>query len=474
MPFNKILIAVLVTVLPGALIASLVLLRSHPDREAGYPNLILISIDTLRRDHLGLYGYQRNTTPNIDALAPESVVFDDAIAAHTNTSPAHASMLTGLYPMAHGIVRNLSRLAEGVTTLGQILTSRGFDTAAFVSGHTLNDTVCGLSRGFSVYDEPNTKIVDRRAGDTFRRVKEWLNRRPKERPFFLFFHLFDPHYPYDPPAPYDTIFGSGYRGPANGSLRYIYSLRGWVEPKITPAPADLQRLIDLYDGEIAYADHHLGRFFRLLKQLGYYDRSLIIVTSDHGETLAERPFAFDHGGRAFDEQIRIPLLIRFPEEKYGGRRIRGPVHQVDFLPAILDYLNLPEEKAAHGRSFLSQITANSRLPDRSLFSLARPEPERVPDLRSVMIKSGLVAAVRRTGKKLIGYPTADGMVFQLFNLKSDPGEKKNLAGRRLEVVEELAEEIRTWRGSMPDRGFAPRQKLPRELEKALRSIGYLK
>ncbi|MEE8522677.1 MAG: sulfatase-like hydrolase/transferase, partial [Thermoanaerobaculia bacterium] len=168
----------------------------HPGPEpiVEVTDLVLISIDTLRRDHLSAYGYARDTSPHLRRLAAEGVVFETALAAHTNTGPSHASMLTGLYPQSHGVTRNREPIRPELETLAHRLRRRGYRTAAFVSGWTLSDEATGLGSGFEVYDD-DVGRRERRAPETWRAARRWLGERYEEEPWFLFFHLFDPHYP---------------------------------------------------------------------------------------------------------------------------------------------------------------------------------------------------------------------------------------------------------------------------------------
>ena len=189
-------------------------------------HVVLISVDTLRLDHLTPYGYDRNTSPNIDSLARKGVLFEDTFAAHSNTAPSHASILTGLHPPSHGIVRNRYKLNAKIRTLAQILKEQGFANAAFVSGYTLRKEHTSLDRGFAVYDDRVTFKVP--ANKTFERAAEWLEAQAQmEQPVFLFFHLFDPHFPYDAPDPFTGRFllggSEGYRFDPKEALKRVRS-----------------------------------------------------------------------------------------------------------------------------------------------------------------------------------------------------------------------------------------------------------
>ena len=429
------------------------------------PNVILISVDTLRRDHLPIYGYPRNTAPNLMRLSGTSVVFENAIAASTNTTPSHASMLTGLYPDSHGAVRNLYRIKKSVTTLAEILKGQGYHCLGFVSGGTLKHRKTDLGRGFDLYDDGKPKEGDQVAEVTFKIAARELERAPKEKPLFLFFHLFDPHYHYRAPARHAHRFlppgKKGYKYPVLADLGRIR----WKGPQ----PGEADEYVSRYDGEIAYADEYVGKLLKKLRALGRYDTSLILFTSDHGETLSERRWMLDHGGRVYDEQVRIPLVVRFPKGKWGNRRLAADAHHVDFLPTILDFLKMPAPGKVEGRSLMPAVRGETgfAIPSRAMISLARPEPGRV-DLPRPMVKKGVIKSVRLRPDKLIIYPAKDGPVFELFNLADDPKELRNLAEEKPGLVQELQKKI-----DLKILGSGEKQELSDQDKELLRSLGYV-
>jgi arylsulfatase A-like enzyme len=437
-------------------------------------HVVLISVDTLRLDHLTPYGYDRNTSPNVDALARGGVLFEETIAAHTNTAPSHASIMTGLHPPSHGIVRNRYRLNAETQTLAQILKEQDFATAAFVSGYTLRKEHTSLDRGFPVYDDRVAFKVP--ADETFGRAAEWLEAQaPMEQPVFLFFHLFDPHFPYDAPDPFAGRFlpggGEGYRFDHREALERVRSGAA--------AGEEAQELIVRYDDEIAYADHYVGRLVETLKALGYWDEALVIFVSDHGETLTERVHPFDHGGRAYEEQIRVPLILRFPGNRFEGRRIATPAHHVDIMPTVLDWLGLAVPEDVEGRSLMPWIDPPWLRPPpsdaaRELVSFARPAPQRTPEVRGAQVPEGLIAALRGPRWKLISYPTRKGFAYQLFDLVEDPGERTNLIDAKPGLAGAMAARLQQWREWT---GAAAPRKVPKlspDSEKALEALGYVR
>jgi len=431
------------------------------------PHVIIISVDTLRRDHVTAYGYEGDTTPVIDSLAAAGAVFDEAFAACTNTAPSHATMLTGLYPPSHGIVRNTHRLKPGVRTLAEMLGEEGYRTGAFVSGYTLRKGHTSLDRGFEHYDE-NFRREQRPAPLTARAALEWVLGGPGgDKPMFLFFHLFDPHAPYAPPPAQARPFMSEGQDPDPGKLHSLIGQGG--------TPREMEDYRRFYDAEIRYADTSVGKLIETLKEAGFWDRALVIFLSDHGETLDDRFWPFDHGARLYEEQIDVPFMIRFPRDAYAGTRVGTPVHHVDLLPTVLDYLGLPLPQGLHGRSLMPLIERAERGdPGRPIFSVARPEPARVPEAGAPLDRGGMVVSLRRWPYKLIAYPGEEGPILQLFDLAGDPGEERNVAAAESRILADLRDKLDSWYGAVGAAEIPPAQDLSPETEKQLRSLGYIR
>ncbi len=434
-------------------------------------HVVLVSIDTLRRDHVTVYGYERNTTPHLEDLARSGIVFENAFAANTNTAPSHASMLTGLHPNTHGIRRNGYRLEDGVETLGQKL-GDDFARAAFVSGYPMRRSMTGLDRGFEHYDDDFGSDWQRDAEGTFRRTQKWLDQRGSDRrPIFLFFHLYDPHHPYDAPEGFAERFLPAGRKAFRFPVEESTYQRFWEG---VATRAEFEEYVARYDGEIVHVDHYVGRLFDTLKRLGYWEQALVLVISDHGETLGERPAPFTHGGRVYDEQIRVPLILRLPGDRHAGSRIVEQVHHIDVAPTILDFLGVGGLPRAHGRSMRPLIEApDSPAADRPVFSTALPQTWRVPEVVGEFKYDVLVSSIRIPSWKLIAYPGIDGEIFQLFDLESDPAETRNLSAAEDEKLAELSRSLGAWRREAGDRESVPPPTLSPEEEKALRALGYI-
>jgi arylsulfatase len=377
-------------------------------RRAAGPAIILISIDTLRADHLGCYGYGLDTSPNLDTLAREAVVFENCFSQAPTTRPSCASFLTGFLPHECRIFGNSDNIPLGVPTVAQSLRAAGYGTAAVSSNFVLGrDT--GFDRGFDEFDhnldavEAVRKVPERIAGRTTDAALAALEDRRKGK-FFLWVHYQDPHGPYTPPAPFDDMFAAAYgdRASLRLALNADVSGKGGIPSYQQLGGRDgFGFYASRYDGEIAYLDKHLGRLIAGLKQLDLYDRSLIIVTADHGEGMGERNYFFAHGEYVYNTLIRVPLIVKPPDS--APRRRADYVQLLDLAPTILAAAGLEPPGALRGRDLLAE-----GLPPQPVFS-------EMPGKYSV-IESGL---------KLVFHE--DEARYMLFDLRSDPLEERDLA-----------------------------------------------
>ena len=325
-----------------ALVPSLVLVGCSQEAKSP-PNLVLITLDTLRADRLGAYGYGGDTSPVLDSLAREGVRFEDAIAQATTTPASHASILTGLNPPRHGL-RKLygQQLAETNETLAEILRARGYATAAFVSALPLRHSV-GLDQGFDVYEDGSSEGDETpktsRAGVTNTRVGEWLSSAPTA-PVFLWVHYFDPHHPYFPPAAYRARFGLENLKP--GALpvpRNTNRKRRNGVPIPPPNERAVRRASDLYDAEIAYMDEAIGELLDSLREAGLLENTVIAYVADHGEHMGENGYWFGHWD-VLDETARVPMVLVHPEGRYAGRVVEESVGTIDLVPTLLAWLGI--------------------------------------------------------------------------------------------------------------------------------------
>ena len=333
-------------------------------------NLLLISIDTLRADHLKCYGYNRDTSPHLDQLAKEGVLFEDVTAAAPWTPPSHMSMLTSLYPTVHGVQAIGDRLGEGVPTLAQCLAGSGYVTAAFVTGPVL-DHRFGFNRGFQLYDDftasaswsGNGIVVRTPTNPAITKMAtQWLQKHSREN-FFLFLHYFDCHGDYIAPAPFDEKFDPGYKGKENGR-----TIAGWPADKIAHISVmDLAHLVALYDGGIAYTDEHVGKILQLLQDLRLSEKTLVIVLSDHGEAFLEHG-RFAHGNSLYEEVLHVPLIMRLPGVIPAGKRLAGNASHVDLMPTALGLLRQAGPSTMQGIDLSPAILGDQPVPERLIYS----------------------------------------------------------------------------------------------------------
>ncbi len=397
-------------------------------------NVILITIDTVRADHLGCYGATDIHTPTLDALAHDGIVFERAISQVPLTWPSHAAILTGTYPFQNGVQDFTGQpLDPRFRSVAQVFKQQGYATGAVVSAFVL-DRSWGLARGFDFYDDAfsaetfQTKdvgLVDRKASESVSHAINWLQRTPK-RPFFLWLHLYDPHSPYDPPEPFRTQ----YRG-------------------------------HLYDGEIAYADHELGRLIAWLKQNRLYDRSLIVFLSDHGESLGDHGEK-EHGFFVYNSTVHIPLIVK-PPVGSGIRpgRVARPVETVAVAPTLLRLAGMKnaaeKEKQFQSAGLLGdEAEKQDAAYSESFYSF------------SSFGWSPLHAL--ETGR----YHYIEAPEPELYDLTTDPGEKNNLARQQTATVAVLEDKLQTLLRQNP---YKPAENgasglSPDALEK-LRALGYV-
>jgi arylsulfatase A-like enzyme len=446
--------------LMGLLLLGLVTVGCAPDPPK---NIVLISLDTVRRDHLSTYGYERATSPRLDSLANTGVLFNQAFTQATNTAPSHASMFTGLYPQSHGVVRNGYPMgSDGPMTLAEILMGQGFRTGAFISGYTLESEISGLDRGFEIYNDDFDE--NKRIGSqTLDLALDWLDEiGPKER-FFLFLHLFDTHGPYEPSEDYAATFQSD--GPGQ-KLHRIARYQRLHDEDGEPI-STLNPYIDRYDALIKYQDDLIERLLATID----LSNTVVIVTSDHGETLGERYHSMDHGGRVFDEQVRIPLIVAAPGLEPST--INGAVETIDLLPTILDLLNVPRPDGfqIEGRTLLPVVESDD-FGREFVYSTAQAMRWRYGDRGYLIDTDHQIKAVRTDRWKLIRYPGQDENYLELYDLEKDPGELENVADLHPETRDELLHKLKGWEQGW-ETGVEPSRELDPEVAKRLRALGYL-
>ncbi len=317
------------------------------------PNIILISIDTLRQDHVGVYGYERNTTPVLDKIASEGVVFKNSYSTAPWTLPSHMSMFTGLPPSAHKVDIDNRILGKDVALFTEVLSEKGYRTGGFFSALYLKP-VYGFSRGFDKYINQIKKHSD----EITEKGINWIGLNKNDN-FFIFLHYFDVHWPYRPPEDIAPKFGvdvSIKKWFKFGKLSY---LRNFSDPNIKMSKDVRKKMINLYDGEIFRVDRSIGRLIEYLKKEEIYDNTIIIITSDHGEEFKEHD-SFGHFHQLYSELINVPLIIRFPEKFPENQYINSPVSSIDIASTILHLVSVkvPAQFKKHGKNLLDLTERN--------------------------------------------------------------------------------------------------------------------
>lgn len=397
-------------------------------------NVILIVIDALRADHLGCYGYSRDTSPNIDKLAKQGVLFSRAFSHGPETKVSIPSMLTSLYPGIHSVFKLQEPLADRFITLPEILKENGYTSVLF-GGFELR-TFSNLDRRFDVYqlfDTPKNYGANKGQSQLINeKALAWLNGK-HSKPFFLVIHYDYPHAPYDPPVPYDKIFMKE-KNMDKETEEFLHSFN-WYDDFIQfdrdreelKNPAKLNYLISLYDGEIKYADEQIKCLLEALNMLKLSENTLIILTADHGEEFFEHRVFFH--GQLYDELIHVPLIMKLPGIIPQGVKVTNLVRHIDIMPTIFDILGIHSNNIMQGQSLLPLCNG-----------VNTPEPV-------VFSESELAArhmkAIRTNKFKFIeNYNMAkNSFSYELYDLKSDPKERNNLMKKNPERVNVFKSEL---------------------------------
>jgi arylsulfatase A-like enzyme len=445
-------------------------------------NIILISIDTLRADHLGSYGYSRNTSPNIDRLSSDSLQFNNAFSPSSWTLPAHMSLLTALNPSHHKVLLKKDKLNPSYVTLAEILRENGYITGAFTGGGFV-DSSYGFSKGFDFYKEANvgqSNLAEMLYHNSFEWIKENQNKR-----FFLFLHTYQPHDPYSSPPPFNkTFLREEDRWERLSMTQYMEGIKGlYKEPK----KGERENIIDLYDGEIRYTDETFIRpLMEGLKELNLYDQSLIILTSDHGEEFHDHG-AWTHGYTLFNEMIQIPLLIKLPESRSAGEKMETYIRLIDIVPTILEELRIGVSKYHFDGKSLFPVIGNKEIENRTfigeLYSDEKFQSSIFPmndHLRTATVNRGPYKLVVSVHSRRFDYfftpqpPHRETIEVALFDIEKDPHEQANIAPKHPELVQELLKEIRSYYKKKNKQMDRPEDfRLDQDLTEKLRALGYI-
>ncbi|MCM8791092.1 MAG: sulfatase-like hydrolase/transferase [Candidatus Omnitrophica bacterium] len=432
-PINKPIVILAGAAVAAVCLAALFFVFGNGGARKERPNVLFIIVDTLRADHLGCYGYKKIKTPNIDGLASRGTRFKNVISQVPLTFPSHVGIFTSTYPNYNKMRDNGSfRLEDDAVTLAQVFKQHGYATAAFVSTIVL-DKKYGLNRGFDTYDDKMEKLKDKQilkfmdeerpADKVTEAAQKWLAAN-KDKSFFLWVHYYDPHTIYNPPAPYNEIYKD-----------------------------------NLYDGEIAFTDEHIGKLLATLKELGLDKNTLIVFTSDHGESLGEHS-EIGHAIFLYDSTLKVPLIFSYPKLIPEGKVIETQVRLVDLAPTIMDLLGLKKKGVIQGRSLAGIIKGSGKAPDLPAYSesLYAKYHYNWDELHSW--RDGKWKYIRSSEP-------------ELYDIVNDPHELKNLAGERLDVAKKMAAELENFLKKTSSAKKEKKIEVDRQTREKLASLGYI-
>ena len=437
----------------------------EPPRPAPFARgtpVVLIVLDAAGAKHFGCYGYPRATTPHLDRLAKGAVLFERAYSPSAYTLPAVGSLLTGRYPDSHGIIDLPAKLPAAAITLAEVLRQGGYRTASLVGNHHAGSPF-GYDQGFGRHriwkiSGRLRALRDERAYENYAEnlvdaAIRLLADQTAGQPFFLYLHLREPHGPYAPPEPYRSQFASAPIGSLSGSRRELIAL----EEGTLSQPAALERMVALYDANLAYADAQVGRLLERLRRLGLYDSSWIIVTADHGESFLEHGTT-RHSTTVYEENIHIPLLMKLPAGTAAPTRVPQLASLIDLMPTVLAGVGLATPEGVEGIDLRPFLYGEPAARERSLYAIT------VPQLDG--------AALIQARYKLIRIGAARPV--ELYDLSRDPEEARDLAAQRPLLAGLMRQELMTLRARYrARRSWKPATAvLDQETRQALRALGY--
>jgi arylsulfatase A-like enzyme/Flp pilus assembly protein TadD len=398
-------------------------------------NVILVSIDTLRADYLKLYQSTGVETPNLDQLAKEAVVFQNVVSQIPYTLPSHCTMLTGLYPVAHGVKDNVHDvLPENIETIAEVFQKQNFKTAGFIGSMVLS-RVTGLGKGFQYYDDMMSRAdihdedlggIERRAEEVLWSFQNWFEKHGKDDRFFAFIHFYDPHSPYQPPVSFK------------------------------PKSDDMK---ELYKGEIRYVDFALGELFAFLRKRGLWENTNLLITSDHGEMLQEHG-EIGHGFFLYQPSLKVPIILKIPG-MHGNKTISDLVELVDIPSTLLDLVNIPAPKGMQGQSLLPLIKENGKWKNHAGFS----------ESYFAALQLGVSPLISVQDRK---YKFIDAPKPELFDLTADPAESTNLASDKTSIVEQMRRALQQHQAKFSNTNVKKeKREVTPEEEERFASLGYL-
>jgi len=419
-------------------------------------DVVLIVLDTTRADRLSVYGHERPVSPNLEKLARDSVVYERAWSTASWTLPSHASLLTGQYPTAHGAHitpftdpdsngKNPAHLRESAVTIAELLGGRGYRSAAFAGAGWLSPEF-GLLQGYEVQDAENNRTLP--AKQISDRALDWIDSLADDEPMHLLLNYFDPHWPYDPKPPFNRF--------AKGREHIKIPSLGDVLGGKKPSEEQIQKMLDLYDGEIEYMDRHVGRVLDALRRTGRYDNAMIVVIADHGELFGEHG-DLGHGAWLWEELVRIPLIVHYPGGRNGGTRETAMVSTVDILSWIGAELELSLPADVNGMAVGERkLVLAEEFPNGLFLKFGGDEMSR-----------SLVAGVKWPWKLI----SKNNGVRYLFRLEDDPAETTAIEDTT--VIDAVRSSIEATQSSIIVPEVDRTRKLSPDAEAQLRELGYL-
>ncbi|MFC1610851.1 sulfatase [Myxococcota bacterium] len=429
--------------------------------------VVYVTVDTMRADYLSCYGHARILTPSFDRVASGGVLFRQAIAQSTTTTPSHASMFTSLYLQDHNVYSNFEALGNTPRTLAELFSGRGYRTFAVVNMRHLNPEVGNLGQGFQTFIKSG---YFRRAAPTIDHFLEWLDQQG-ESPFFAWIHFADVHTPYQPPPPYNRFYyDDDERDPAKRSLQRIWP---FLPEHMSDHPyflqwldgiTDLEWVYAQYQGAVTYVDDEVGRLLDALEERAMLHRTAVVLTSDHGESLGEHDMYFVHTG-LYDVTVHVPLIVYFPGAGRQGVQVREVVEMVDVYPTILEYFGIPARHKIRGRSLWPLVRGEMQSNRIALIEHAGRSQVALRSNRFKYIKH------LRHMKHQPSYPFIEGKE-ELFDLKQDPFERNNLVQDHPDVLQAFRKELKLRRTDRHDLEIGEAE-VSQETVEVLRALGYV-
>jgi arylsulfatase A-like enzyme len=437
--------------------------RIYTPGAASKMNVLIINIDTLRRDHCGIYKYRRATTPSIDMMAARSLVFDNMVSSSSFTVPSVGSLFTSLYPSGHGAIGkdemtlNKKSISENNLTLAELLEKDGYHTAAFSASPFISPEF-GFGQGFEFFSTTESAHADA----LYDKAMPWLDTHYHEQPFFVYVMFFDPHQPYDPPASTERQFQKDYLGYKiwpDSMLKNKPVRVAKLSPKITPVELEFAK--SMYDSEISYVDQFVGLILQKMETTGLLDRTMVIITSDHGEEFLEHG-GFGHSRTLYSESIDVPFILYYPGISAPGKKIPSLVRNVDVMPTVLDLLGIKPPPKIRGRSLRPLFENSEALKPVPAFS----------ELKSFLKPGEYLRALTNPEDKLI--VNLPSRKLEFYDLAKDPHEKTDISAQSPELAKARLSEMDALQKSFVKIAPGKIKKPSPDQQKLLRAQGYTK